>query len=441
MYQFLSNLFMSRKYKLEDVFTPSTAAYLTYVNRPDVYKQINKALIMPGMQLILYGHSGSGKTTIIQHSLRQKNIPFICTNCMIDTTIADIVLDAFDKLNPFYLTESTSKISDTISSEMKASYLNVKSAVKSELVYENGARAQRALPLQLTPQRLAEFLGAARIVWIIEDFHKVKEDERRKVSQILKIFVDSSNKYKAVKIVAIGAVGTAREMVNYDNELTNRVSEIFVPLLTKDELEEIVAKGEKLLNIDFCREIHSDIIKYSNSLAAICHHLCFSICYNNKIMVTHKTRKKFDNKNLQDAVTAYLTQNSDSFKETLDRALKYRGGVLDDTKPILNAFCQKDKEELTHKEVINFQNNKKQFFREDVKKYLNLLRTSDYGEILRYDDNSGKFSFSNPFFKAFAIMQFAIEEKNSNRQSSSDIDIVRFKEILEFYMKQVNDKK
>jgi len=419
------NLFKRHKYNLADVFTPSTAAVLTYVNRPDVYKQIDKALMIPGMQLILYGHSGSGKTTIIQNALQSKNIKFISTNCMIDTTVADIILDAFDKLNPFYTTESTSKTSEKISSELKASYSSVESAIKSELVAENGEKKQRALPIQLTPQRLAEFLGASKVVWIIEDFHKVKEEERKKLSQILKVFVDTANKYKEVKIIAIGAVGTARDVVNYDSELANRVSEIFVPLLNTEELEEIVKKGEKLLNVDFCNEIHSNIVKYSNSLAAICHHLCFSVCYNNKIEKTQKTKKKLDNKNLQDAVADYLKQNSDSFKEILDRALKYRDGNFDETKFILKAFCQQNKDELTLKEVNLYGGNKKRFGNDNVKKYLTFLTTAEYGEILRFDANSGKYYFSNPFFKAFAIMMFTLEEKN-NQQANRPIPIEIF---------------
>lgn len=227
----------SKKYYLNDVFTPSTSAILTFVERPDLDKQINKALTIPGMQLIVYGHSGSGKTTITQNILNDKKINFISTNCILDTTINDIMLDAFDKLNPFYTSEYNTKTSVKISSELKSSYLSLDSILKSEMNKEYGDKQQRILPVQLTPQRLAEFLGVAKIVWILEDFHKVAVGERQKLSQILKIFVDTSNKYKNVKVIAIGAVGTAREVVNYDTELNNRISEVAVPLMTKDELE------------------------------------------------------------------------------------------------------------------------------------------------------------------------------------------------------------
>jgi hypothetical protein len=389
------------------------------------------------MQLIVYGHSGSGKTTITRNILNDKKINFITTNCILDTTINDIILDAFDKLNPYYTSENTNKKGYKISSELKATYLNLDSAIKSELYSEQVEKKQRALPIQLTPQRLAEFLGIADVVWILEDFHKVAVQEREKLSQILKIFVDTSNKYRNVKVIAIGAVGTAREVVNYDTELNNRISEICVPLMTKEELESIVSKGEKLLNVEFSEKVHSDIISFSNSLAAICHHLCFSICFNNNVETTNKLKKKFKDETLKNAVIDYLKQNSDSFKEILDRALKHRDGKFDNTKSILQAFCKNDKEELTQKEVLNFRNNKN-LYKSNINEYLQKLTTADYGEILRFDENAGKYSFSNPFFKAYTIMTFSMEEKESTRTTLNFDNIEEIMKLLSIEIKDIH---
>ncbi len=428
MIQTIINKIRGRANKIQDVFTPSTSAKLTFVEREEIDKQINKGLLIPGMQLIIYGHSGSGKTTITQNILNKNKIKFIVTNCILDTTINEIILDAFDKLNPYYVSEKSTKDSAKIGADLKASYLALDSTLKTELATEYTEKKQRALPVQLTPQRLAEFLGAAEITWIIEDFHKVKIEERQKLSQILKIFVDTSNKYKKVKIIAIGAVGTAREVVNHDNELNNRIAEIHVPLMTKEELVNIIIKGEKLLNIQFEAKIHSDIIRFSNSLAAICHHICFSICYNNGVLTAQKIKKKFKTQTLEDAVLDYLKQNSDSFKEILDRALKPRDGKLDNTKGILHAFCKSQKDELTQKEILNHRSNKKAYSF-NISEYLNLLTTADYGEILRFDENSGKYSFSNPFFKAYAIMHFSTEEKENVNQT---LDMAKFQEIMKY---------
>ena len=85
MLKFLLNLFNKKKHQLEYVFTPSTSAKLTFVERKDIDYQITKALIIPGMQLVIYGHSGSGKTTITQNILAFRKAKFITTNCILYT--------------------------------------------------------------------------------------------------------------------------------------------------------------------------------------------------------------------------------------------------------------------------------------------------------------------------------------------------------------------
>jgi len=46
-------------------------------------------------------------------------------------------------------------------------------------------------------------------------------------------------------------VDTARQVVDYDKEMKERVAEIAVPLMTEEELFSIITKGEQLLNIRF----------------------------------------------------------------------------------------------------------------------------------------------------------------------------------------------
>jgi len=419
--------------ELKDVFTPATAATLTYVERIDLDIQISKALDIPGMQLVLHGHSGSGKTTILQNILRKRKMDFIVTNCTLDSTANQLILDAFDKLNPFYKSEKTTSRTIKAGFELKTEYQALELILKSELGHEATEKLTRGLPMQLTPQRLAEFLGYANVVWIVEDFHKISAEESHKLSQILKVFVDTAFKYKNTKLITVGAVGTAREMINYGSELTNRISEIFIPLMTRYELESIIQKGEKLLSISFSEKARKDIIAFSNSLAAICHHLCYSICFNSGVQITQRTKRQFGESHMKGAVLDYLKQNSDSFKKTLDRALKSRDGRFDNTKNILLAFCKSEKDELTKKEILSFGPNK-HFYSTTIKEYLELLTTPEYGEILRFDNNSGKFSFFNPFIKAYALMHFATEDTDSQKVKVKIHLDERFEEIMRYIL-------
>ena len=54
--------------------------------------------------------------------------------------------------------------------------------------------------------------------------------------------MDKSADYPYLKIIALGAVNTGREVVEYDTEMRNRVSEIEVTLM-KDPERRISFKG------------------------------------------------------------------------------------------------------------------------------------------------------------------------------------------------------
>ena len=84
------------------VFTPSTPAKLTFVERDSVNIQIVNALSTPGKQLVIYGHSGCGKTTLIINKLNQIYEDHITVRCISSLTYGEIILQAFDELNPYY---------------------------------------------------------------------------------------------------------------------------------------------------------------------------------------------------------------------------------------------------------------------------------------------------------------------------------------------------
>ena len=95
-------------------------------------------------------------------------------------------------------------------------YRDIKSTIQRSHAHETSVKFTRFLPPQLTPQRLAVFCGAAKCCWVLEDFHKVPELEKTKMAQIMKVFMDTVVGLSNVKVVAIGAVDSAREVIKYD---------------------------------------------------------------------------------------------------------------------------------------------------------------------------------------------------------------------------------
>jgi len=114
-----------------------------------------------------------------------------------------------------------------------------------------GTESRRLIPPQLTTQRLAKFMGAKHLCWVLEDFHKVHPTQKKLLAQAMKVFVDESYHFPTLRVIAVGAVATAREVVEHDPEMRTRVSELLVPLMEDAELQMILSQGESLLNVKF----------------------------------------------------------------------------------------------------------------------------------------------------------------------------------------------
>ena len=433
-----------KSYKLEDVFTPTTEARLTYISRSSLEKELLKNIKIPGQQIILYGHSGSGKTTLLRNKLKKIKQSYIKTHCEKNTTFENLILQAFDALNVFYTSERNSGTSKQSSIELRAKYFEISGVLKNTTTFSTSTKTERIIPIQLTPLRLSEFMGDVNCVWIIEDFHKVKPEEKQRIADVIKIFIDTANDYPKVKIICIGAVATARELIEYDDNLNNRVSEIPTPLMMDDELEEIVKKGFNLMNLILEQSLIDKIVYYSHNLASVCHQICYDLCFYNDIEKSKFFKEEITEDDFRKAIDSYVRKKSDTYNKIYDKIV-----CLDLGWHILKTFENVEKEYVSIGEIEIRIPDHMRLDREDFVELLGLLSTPDYDEIIRYDRTSKKYSISTPFFKAYLKMKIALEaielrernKKKSNRKNRKyDLvekkypsPIIMNKEFLENY--------
>ncbi len=313
-------------------------------------------------------------------------------------TFEQIVINAFDQLEPFYLAERTGKSKLKTDKNLSADYKLLKLQLGTSQEAELSKTEKRALPLQLSTQNLAKFIGTAGTCWVLEDFHKIEESEKIKFAQMMKLFADLSDEFPQLKIIAIGAVNTAREVIRFDKEMQNRVSEIPVELMSDNEISQIIDKGSLLLNVKFEKQITQEIIHSSNGLASICHKLCFIMCEQEDIFETLNHPFTFEIGHLENAIAEHIADNSDSMKAAFDKAYK-----LKDADKILRLLSDSDSSGQTFQSIIEALDSEGQERMEaKLQLILDELQTEEYGSNLIFDPDSCKYSFSNPFFAAFA---------------------------------------
>jgi hypothetical protein len=309
-------------YLATEVFTPTTSAKLTFVERTSINDRLVSALKTPGKQVVVYGHTGSGKTTLLTRKLEQTYETHITSRCSKTTTFESLLINAFEKLEFFYSAEQSTIFLRRLSTGLEAQFLRIKSQLGTQRERSEATKATLLVPPQLTPQTLADLLGHIRACWVLEDFHKVEPSEKVKLAQCLKVFMDTADVHKEVKVIALGAADTAREVVQSDPEMRNRVSEILVPLMSSGELSEIVRRGAKLLNIEFEPQVIESIVWFSNGLASACHGLCLNACEAAGITQTTNSFLKLGHSYFEQAVTRFADDASDSLKDVFEKAFR-----------------------------------------------------------------------------------------------------------------------
>lgn len=432
--------------KASEVFTPTSPAKYTFIERESsVNDLLVDSLNTPGKQIIIYGHTGCGKTTLLLNKLNQVYEGYVITRCMASMTFESILLDGFDQLGEFYVDEIENGLDKKDGSSLGLEYSAIKLQISSETTSSTKHKNKRVLPPQLTAQRLAKFFGIKKCCWVLEDFHKILHEEKTKASQMMKIFMDMSFDFPDLKIVALGAVGTGREVVEYDGDMDGRVTEIFVPLMKEKEIISIIKKGEELLRIKFPQEVKEKIARFSSGLASVCHQLCLNMCFAKQINYTQENWTALSIPELDEAIQKYLIQKADSFKAQYDKAIKIsQSSSFNLPKEILKTAIEIDSHEFTFHQIYSpLKNIFKTIPENSVKRILEEFQTIERSEVLFMDANSNNYYFSSQFTKAYIGLRFAeekimIKEKIS-LQKLEERRIERLLEIIENDIKE--DKK
>ncbi|ANH98526.1 hypothetical protein A8L59_14270 [Pseudomonas koreensis] len=321
-----------------------------------------------------------------------------------------LVLDAFDQLSPFYTTEKNQKTTNSVSAQLEATYLGIKSQLSGTSLRESGDKSTRALPPQLTLQNLARFMGQSKSCWILEDFHKINESDRALLSQAMKVFVDMAAEYNTLKIIAIGAVDSARQVVKYDHEMRTRVAEIHVPLMNLHELQDIIIKGGELMNLRFDSSLSSTISHYAAGLPSICHTLCLNICVHLDFNIPSEKLVNIRKESLQPALKMYLDEASDTLKMAFENNLKQsKVKKYNNPELIVKALSELPQEGGTRADIYKrITKYEKDYPQGNLTKYLKQMCEKEITPLIRSSESSGKYAFIDPLYRAFAMALVSI---------------------------------
>ena len=130
---------------------------------------------------------------------------------------------------------------------------------------------------------------------------------------------------------------------------------------------------------------------------------------------------------LEKALEQYLDDASDTLKSSFDKAFRQlRKGKFDNGRLILEALLQCGQEGATHADILaKIKERAPDYPRGNLTSYLKQLQTEERGALLRYTTASGRYSFSDPIYRAFALTLFAQEQQRGREEVRIDSAINR----------------
>jgi hypothetical protein len=280
------------------------------------------------------------------------------------------------------------------------------------------------------------------LCWVIEDFHKVDDTEKAKLSQLMKVFMDCAVDYSTVRIIALGAVGTARQVVEFDAEMRNRVAEVEVDLMTEAEISAVIDKGAAALNLSFPENVKTVIAKYSSGLGAVCHQLCLNLCNAANIQRTQRNKTPITLENLEKAIAIYVSECSDTIRNNFEKARKLsRKTSVAHADILLDALSHFDDYGTDRYRLLKqIQKTTPSYTDAVLKKQLPPLMKDLKGGLIKYSENSGLYAFSNPINRAFALSLFHKNGKQKHDVSTDTMTLPDLLRLLEKELRAVRDR-
>jgi hypothetical protein len=252
--------------------------------------------------------------------------------------------------------------------------------------------------------------------------------------------MDMAHTYRELKIIAIGAVDTARQVVQYDSEMRNRVAEIHIPLMVEDEIKEIILKGEECLNVSFPDTLKNDIVHYSSGLASVCHTLCLNTCRNAGVERTVPQKVVFKKTEFESGIKDYIEDAADTVKDKFNRAFKKKNRTtFDNAKLIIYSLSILDSIGATRSSILEEIRKIEPTYPVSNFKYsIDKLQTEEYGQIIRYDNSSSLYSFSDPIYRVYASAFFKANLIKPDVLHESTASLLIENHLLKYFSKIVS---
>ncbi|AXW35144.1 hypothetical protein [Ralstonia pseudosolanacearum] len=270
-------------HRTADVYGIGRELPLNYVSRKAVDEHF-VANLTRDKHVIIYGSSKQGKTSLRKHCLQDDD--YIVVHCSNKWGIADLH-SAILKRVGYEVTQASTRTTsgrNKIVAAFKARILGVGVEATGEQE-ESKTNAVTTAPLELDPEDVNDIISAlngfSKFI-VLEDFHYLPIDTQKDFSVALKAFHEQSK----LCFIIVGVWLEEGRLTVYNGDLTGRIVGVNADKWTREELRDVIAAGEALLNISFASSFKNAVIGGCLDSVYIVQEACYQACVREGISAT-----------------------------------------------------------------------------------------------------------------------------------------------------------
>lgn len=370
-----------------------------------------------GTQILVWGESGAGKSSLVEAVLKSRGQKRVRTRCEASTTYEQLLSSAFEKIEARGLTGSTNQDTQSIGGGTQIGGGPWAPASINANANLEHARTDNYAPVvgaQLTSEALAQRMGALDVVWLLEDFHKLSSDVRARVADTLKVFSDEAVDYPKLRIIMLGVAETAAQILQTPSNMRGRLADVPIPPLSDEQLGQVLNKGLELLKVDFM-PVRDRIIRHSVGVATITHSLAKECCVALGVRETNREVIAVTDEAFTAAKAAYVRTRGGDMKELFDVAVhqpttrRYQNYAI-----ILEALASLPERGASHAQILARIHQKHPHYPAgNLTTYLRSLQSEERKSLVR-KTSEGLFRFDAPLQHAYAMLRWGIDANSTS---------------------------